>query len=281
MVSNRCREASRSGRFGHFAEACRFQRRNAVSFRIVRKITIRPHDAGNLSLPPGQALGFPAGRDAAMAVGVRRPLEPVGDVVGVRESRRLRRLRRGEAALAAAADEVDVVLRREAGLLQLVGERGVALPSSDRPATGSAPPACRPPTGRARRRNSTPRRSARRPAAPCGSRLQGFPDLRWAAHSRPWHELRLHEDGDDPTLPRHALAGRPGGGDRPDAADPAAPCLRGDRLHHPRQGGVHEPRRIGEGPRRSLHHHRRRKARRAEAGRHASSRAPPATPASA
>ena len=80
--------------------------------------------------------------------------------------------------------------------------------------------------------------------------------------------LRLHEDGDDPTLPRHALARRPGGVDRPHAADQAAPCLGGHRLQHPRQGRVHEPGRLGEGPRRALHHHRRREARRAEAGRH-------------
>ena len=48
----------------------------------------------------------------AMACGIDAALEPVGDIVGVRETRRLRRLRRGKAALAAAADEVDVVLRR-------------------------------------------------------------------------------------------------------------------------------------------------------------------------
>ena len=65
------------------------------------------------TLPPGQALRLPAGcrrRDGRAAS--TRALEPVGDVVGVRKPGLLRRLRRGEAALAAAADEVDVVLRR-------------------------------------------------------------------------------------------------------------------------------------------------------------------------
>ena len=38
-------------------------------------------------------------------------------------------------------------------------------------------------------------------------------------------------------------------------------------LHHPREGGVPEPRGIGEGPRRPLHHLRRRGARGAQAGR--------------
>ncbi len=80
--------------------------------------------------------------------------------------------------------------------------------------------------------------------------------------------LRPQEDGDDPTLPRHALARGPGGVDRPDPADPAPPRLRGHRLQHPGQGGVHEPGRFGEGSRRPLHHRRRREARRAEARRH-------------
>jgi cysteine synthase len=62
-----------------------------------------------------------------MAMGVYRALETVRNVVGVRETGGLRRLCGGEAALATAADEVDVVLGREPGLLQLIGERGVVL----------------------------------------------------------------------------------------------------------------------------------------------------------
>ena len=41
---------------------------------------------------------------------------------------------------------------------------------------------------------------------------------------------------------------------RPHAPHQAAPRLRGDRLHHPRQGRVHEPRPVGQGPRRAVHH---------------------------
>ncbi len=40
---------------------------------------------------------------------------------------------------------------------------------------------------------------------------------------------------------------------RPYAADPAAPRLGRDRLHHPGQGRVPESRRLGEGPRRAVH----------------------------
>ena len=50
-------------------------------------------------------------------------------------------------------------------------------------------------------------------------------------------------------------------------ADQAAPRLRGDRLHDPRQGRVPQPRRLGQGSRRALHHQGRRGARPAEAGR--------------
>ena len=51
-----------------------------------------------------------------------RTLEPIGDVVAVRETGVLRRLRGGVAALAAATNEVDLVIRGEARLLQLIGE---------------------------------------------------------------------------------------------------------------------------------------------------------------
>ena len=56
---------------------------------------------------------------------------------------------------------------------------------------------------------------------------------------------------------------------------------RGDRLRDPRQGGVPEPRPVGEGPRGAVHHPRRRAARDAASPAGGSSRAPPATPASA
>ncbi|CAA9279513.1 MAG: Cystathionine beta-synthase, partial [uncultured Acetobacteraceae bacterium] len=49
---------------------------------------------------------------------------------------------------------------------------------------------------------------------------------------------------------------------RQDAADPPAPRVRGDGLRDSGQGGVHEPRRFGEGPRRARHHRGRRAARR-------------------
>ena len=57
--------------------------------------------------------------------------------------------------------------------------------------------------------------------------------------------------------------------------------LRGDRLHHPRQGRVHEPRPVGQGPRRALHHPGCGEARHAAGPAARSSRARPATPASA
>src|SRR5207247_10043497 len=51
------------------------------------------------------------------------------------------------------------------------------------------------------------------------------------------------------------------------AAHPAARRVAAHRLQHPRQGRVPEPGRLGEGPRRALHHPRRREARRAQARR--------------
>ncbi len=66
-----------------------------------------------------------------------------------------------------------------------------------------------------------------------------------------------------------------------DAAHPPRRRLGGDRLRDPRQGRVHEPRRVGQGPRRAVHH-RATPKRAARCGPAASSsRAPPATPASA
>jgi hypothetical protein len=47
---------------------------------------------------------------------------------------------------------------------------------------------------------------------------------------------------------------------RQHAADPPEPGQRGDRLRDPRQGRVHEPRPVGQGPRRPGHHPRRRSA---------------------
>src|SRR5271166_936865 len=73
-----------------------------------------------LPLPPRQSHGLPASRHPTMPCGIDTPLEPIGDVVNMRKARRLRRLRRCETALAAATDEVNAVLRSEAGLLQLV-----------------------------------------------------------------------------------------------------------------------------------------------------------------
>ena len=54
---------------------------------------------------------------------------------------------------------------------------------------------------------------------------------------------------------------------RPDAADPPPRRIRGDRLHDPRQGRVHEPGRVGQGPRRARDHQRRGRARRPSPGR--------------
>src|SRR6478736_990947 len=82
-------------------------------------------DADSLSLPPGEAFCLPASRRSTMARGIDAALEPFGDVVGVWETLCLRCLRRGEAALAAAADEVDAVLRGEACLPQLVSKGGI------------------------------------------------------------------------------------------------------------------------------------------------------------
>src|SRR6476661_6729823 len=126
MVSNRCREASRSVDSAISRKRAASERRNCGVIQNCSRITIRPYDAGNLSLPPGQALGFPAGGNAAMAVGIDIALEPVANIVGVEETCRLRRLRCRKAALAAAADEINVVIRRKASLPQLLGERGVA-----------------------------------------------------------------------------------------------------------------------------------------------------------
>ena len=56
-----------------------------------------------------------------------------------------------------------------------------------------------------------------------------------------------------------------GGGQH--AAHPAEARVRPHRLHHPRQGGVPEPGRLRQGPRRPLHHPRRRGSGRARAGR--------------
>src|SRR6185312_16474674 len=80
-----------------------------------------------LLLPPGQSFGFPSGGPAAVALIVHRPLEPVRDIVDVGETVSERGLCRRRAAAAGAAHEVDMVLRRESGLLQLIDERGVAL----------------------------------------------------------------------------------------------------------------------------------------------------------
>jgi len=65
-----------------------------------------------------------------VAVGIHRALEPVRHVVGVREAGSLRRLRRCLASLAAAADEIDVVLLGESRLPELIGEGGVMLCSA-------------------------------------------------------------------------------------------------------------------------------------------------------
>ena len=54
-----------------------------------------------------------------------------------------------------------------------------------------------------------------------------------------------------------------------------------DRLHHSRQGRVHESRPVGEGPRRQMDDPRGREARRPQAGRPRGGRRPPAIPASA
>src|SRR5580704_1511982 len=51
-----------------------------------------------LALAPGQVARLPPGDGAAMAGAVGRALEPLGDVVDVREPLGLRRLRRGQAA---------------------------------------------------------------------------------------------------------------------------------------------------------------------------------------
>ena len=59
---------------------------------------------------------------------------------------------------------------------------------------------------------------------------------------------------------------------RPYAAHQAEAGLRGDGLHDPRQGRVHEPRPVREGPRRALHHPGRHAARHAAARRHGGGR---------
>ena len=71
------------------------------------------------------------------------------------------------------------------------------------------------------------------------------------------------------------------GSHRQHAADPAAARVGADRLHDPRQGRVHEPRPVGQGPRGAVHHPGRRERGPAAAGRRRSSKARPATPASA
>ena len=60
-----------------------------------------------------------------MAIRVHRALEPVRHVIHMREAGHLHRLCRGQAAHAAAAQEVDVMLRREAGLLKFADEIAV------------------------------------------------------------------------------------------------------------------------------------------------------------
>ena len=60
-----------------------------------------------------------------MTIRIDRALEAFRDIIGVREAGSLRGLRRRVAALAAAADEVNMVLRREPGLFQLLREVGV------------------------------------------------------------------------------------------------------------------------------------------------------------
>ena len=72
-------------------------------------------------------------------------------------------------------------------------------------------------------------------------------------------------NGVAPLNPPRLKRGRRG---RPHAPHQAAPRLRGNRLHHPRQGRVHEPRRVGQGPRRARASSRSRGAGRAPARRH-------------
>ena len=56
-----------------------------------------------------------------------------------------------------------------------------------------------------------------------------------------------------PGRPGRAYFQRRGGGGRPYSPHQAAAGLRGDRLHHPRQGRVHEPRPVRQGPGRVVH----------------------------
>ena len=90
-------------------------------------------------------------------------------------------------------------------------------------------------------RRATPPRPAARGARPHQFRYR-----------RPWLNRRrarlTRRDGDQGLRPRR---------DRQHAADQAPARVGGNRLHHPRQGRIHEPRRIGQGPRRARHHQRR------------------------
>ena len=68
--------------------------------------------------------------------------------------------------------------------------------------------------------------------------------------------------------------------DRQHAAHPPEGRERGDRLRDPRQGGVHEPGRLGQGPRRACHRCRAPRSAASSPPAASWSRAPPATPAS-
>src|SRR3984957_19223036 len=86
-----------------------------------RPETFRPRSRPSAPLP-GQLVGLPARDMAALAAGVRRALEPVGDVVHMGEARCLRRIGRGQAARAAAAQEVDMVFWGDSRPLHLLDE---------------------------------------------------------------------------------------------------------------------------------------------------------------
>ena len=95
----------------------------------------------------------------------------------------------------------------------------------------------------------------------------------WPARLTVWQQPR-------PDGAVHANVRKSRRTDRQHAADQAAQGFRGDRLRDPRQGGVPEPRPVGEGPRRAVHHPRRGRAGGCCARAASSSRARPATPAS-
>ena len=62
-----------------------------------------------------------------MAIGIRRPLEPIGDIVNMREPSRLSGLRGRQTTHPAAAYKIDVVLGHESRFAQLLLEIGIAL----------------------------------------------------------------------------------------------------------------------------------------------------------